>query len=120
MAVAKTGDITGFDEPDAWKKDGDVWVHKGGGFVPYKLGPRGVYTFTVELVKGGGVFHGGRIRWCVEYIDSKNYLLFELDKKNFWAEVVEKGKKLERAKSPAQCRKARKRSPFRSKSRRSM
>jgi len=99
VAVAKPGDITGFTEPDAWKKDGDVWVHKGGGFVPYKLGPRGIYTFTVELVKGGGPFRGGRIRWCVEYVDAKNYLLYELDKKTFWAEVIEKGKKLERAKS---------------------
>jgi hypothetical protein len=99
VAVAKNGDITGFAEPDAWKKDGELWVHKGGGFVPYKLGPRGVYTFTVELLKGGGPFRGGRIRWCVEYVDAKNYLLYELDKKTFWAEVIEKGKKLERAKS---------------------
>jgi hypothetical protein len=99
VAVPKTGDVTGFAEPDAWKKEGDVWIHKGGGFVPYKLGPRGVYTFTVELVKGGGVFRGGRIRWCVEYVDAKNYLLYELDKKTFWAEVIEKGKKLERAKT---------------------
>ena len=98
-AVAKPGDITGFAEPDAWKKEGDVWVHKGGGFVPYKLGPRGVYTFTVELLKGGNAFRSGRIRWCVEYVDAKNYLLYELDKKTFWAEVIEKGKKLERAKS---------------------
>ncbi|HLX45389.1 MAG TPA: PEGA domain-containing protein [Bryobacteraceae bacterium] len=98
-AAPKPGDVTGFAEPDAWKKDGDVWVHKGGGFVPYKLGPRGVYTFTVELVKGGGVFRGGRIRWCVQYVDAKNYLLYELDKKTFWAEVIEKGKKLERAKT---------------------
>jgi hypothetical protein len=35
----------------------------------------------------------------VEYVDAKNYLLYELDKKTFWAEVIEKGKKLERAKS---------------------
>jgi hypothetical protein len=98
-AAPKPGDVTGFAEPDAWKKDGDVWVHKGGGFVPYKLGPRGVYTFTVELVKGGNVFRGGRIRWCVQYVDAKNYLLYELDKKTFWAEVIEKGKRLERAKT---------------------
>ncbi len=88
-----------FEDPDAWKKDGDLWVHRGGGFVPYKLGPKGMYTFTVELVHGGNVFKGGRIRWCVQYVDAKNYLLYELDQKTFWAEVVEKGKKLERAKT---------------------
>lgn len=97
--VLKTGDITGFADPDSWKQENGLWVHKGGGFIPYKLGPKGVYTFTVELVKGGGVFHGGRIRWVTQYVDAKNYLLYELDHKTFWAEVVEKGKKLERAKT---------------------
>lgn len=97
--VIKNGDITGFADPDSWKQENGLWVHKGGGFIPYKLGPKGIYTFTVELIKGGGVFHGGRIRWVTEYVDSKNYLLYELDHKTFWAEVVEKGKKLERAKT---------------------
>lgn len=100
--AAKNGDVTDFEEAGAWKKEGELWVHKGGGFVPYKLGPRGVYNFTVELVKGGGVFRGGRIRWAAQYIDSKNYLLYELDRKTFWGYVVEKGKKLERQKTPLQ------------------
>lgn len=102
VPTAKNGDVTDFEEADAWKKDGGLYVHKGGGFVPYKLGPRGVYTFTVELVKGGSLFRGGRIRWAVQYLDSKNYLLFELDRKTFWASVIEKGKKLERQKTPHQ------------------
>jgi hypothetical protein len=101
-AAPKLGSITDFDEPDAWKQEGELFVHKGGGFVPYKLGPRGVYTFTVELVKGGGLFRGGRIRWAVQYLDSKNYLLYELDRKTFWASVIEKGKKLERQKTSHQ------------------
>ncbi|HML18580.1 MAG TPA: PEGA domain-containing protein [Bryobacteraceae bacterium] len=99
VAAAKNGGIADFEEAGAWKKDGELWVHRGGGFVPYKLGPQGVYTFTVELLHGGNVFKGGRIRWAVQYADAKNYLLYELDKKTFWAEVVEKGKKLERAKT---------------------
>jgi hypothetical protein len=100
--VIKTGDITDFEEAGAWKKEGDLFLHKGGGFVPYKLGPRGVYTFTVELVKGGSLFRGGRIRWAVQYVDAKNYLSFELDRKTFWAYVTEKGKRLERQKTPHQ------------------
>ena len=98
-AVVKNGSIEDFEDPEAWKKDGELWVHRGGGFVPYKLGPQGVYTFTVELLHGGNVFKGGRIRWAVQYVDAKNYLLYELDRKTFWAEVVENGKKLERAKT---------------------
>jgi hypothetical protein len=96
--VVKTGDMSDFDDPSAWKKEGDLWTHKGGGFVPYKLGPKGVYTFTVELVHGGNLFKGGRVRWCLQYVDAKNYLLYEMDKNHFWAEVVEKGKKMERQK----------------------
>jgi PEGA domain len=97
--VLKPGTMADFEDPAAWRKEGELWTHRGGGFIPYKLGPRGVYTFTVELVHGGNVFKGGRIRWAVEYVDSKNYLLYELNDKNFWADVVENGKKLERAKT---------------------
>ncbi|MGH9557866.1 MAG: PEGA domain-containing protein [Bryobacteraceae bacterium] len=94
----KPSGIGDFADPGAWSKEGELWVHKGGGFVPYRLGPTGVYTFTVELVKGRNLFKEGRIRWCVQYLDSRNYLLYELDRRNFWAEVVEKGKKFERQK----------------------
>ncbi len=44
------------------------------------------------------MFRGGRIRWFAAYADPKNYLQYELDQHTFWAEVMEKGKKLERAK----------------------
>jgi hypothetical protein len=83
-----------FADPQSWKKEGANWVHKGGGFVPYKLPPKGVFTFTVQLLKGG------KIRWCLQYLDSKNYLLYEMDRKTFWAEVIQKGQKLERVKAP--------------------
>jgi hypothetical protein len=89
-----------FENAQSWKKDGDNWVHKGGGFVPYKLPPKGVFTFTVELLKGGGVFRAGQIRWCFQYLDSKNYLLYEMDRKTFWAGVIQKGQRLERVKAP--------------------
>jgi hypothetical protein len=87
-----------FEDAQAWTRDGDNWIHKGGGFVPYKLPANGVFTFTAELLKGGGVFHGGQIRWVVQYVDSKNYLLYEMDRKTFWAGVIEKGKRYERVK----------------------
>ena len=89
-----------FEDAPNWKKEGDNWTHKGGGFVPYKLPPKGVFTFTVQLLKGGGVFRAGQIRWCIEYLDPKNYLLYEMDRKNFWAGVLQKGQRLERVKAP--------------------
>ena len=86
-------------DPNAWKQQNGLWVHTGAGFVPYKLKPNGVFTFTVELLKGGNIFRGGRIRWAMQYADAKNYDLFELDKKNFWSKVIVKGKALERPKA---------------------
>jgi len=96
--VVKPGTMADFEDPSAWRREGELWTHRGGGFIPYRLGPKGVYTFTVELVHGGNLFKGGRIRWAVQYVDSRNYLLYELDHKNFWAEVVQNGKKFEREK----------------------
>ncbi len=89
-----------FENAQSWKQEGGSWTHKGGGFVPYKLPPKGVFTFTVQLLKGGGVFRAGQIRWCLQYLDSKNYLLYEMDRKNFWAGVIQKGTRLERVKAP--------------------
>jgi hypothetical protein len=89
-----------FEDAQSWTRDGDNWVHKGGGFVPYKLPAKGVFTFTVQLLKGGGAFRAGQIRWCFQYLDAKNYLLYEIDRKNFWAGVIVKGKRLERVKAP--------------------
>ncbi|MGB7759684.1 MAG: PEGA domain-containing protein [Bryobacteraceae bacterium] len=89
-----------FEDPGSWTKDGDSWVRKGGGFVPFKPTPKGVLTFTVELVKSGGVFHAGQIRWCLQYLDPKNYLLYEIDRKNFRTWVIKNGQRLERAKTP--------------------
>ena len=92
--------MTEFADAQSWTRDGESWVHKGGGFVPYKLPPKGVFTFTVQLLKGGGVFRSGAVRWCVEFVDAKNYLLSELDHKNFWSGVIQKGERYERVKVP--------------------
>jgi hypothetical protein len=91
--VAASG-MAEFEGAQGWKKEGDSWVHKGGGFVPYKVPPKGVFTFTVQLLKGG------KIRWCLQYLDAKNYLLYEMDRKTFWAGVIQKGQRLERVKAP--------------------
>ena len=100
VPVVVTHGMGDFEDPQAWKKDGDIWVHKGGAFLPFKLPDTGVFTFTVQLLKGGSIFSAGKIRWCVEYLDAKNYLLSEMDRKNFWTGVIQKGTRLERRKAP--------------------
>ena len=92
-AAPVTQGMDGFEEPQSWKQEGDAWVRKGGGFAAYHMTPNGTFTFTVPA-RG----RGGAIRWCVQYLDSRNYLLYELDRKTFWAGVVEKGKRYERVK----------------------
>ena len=89
----KAGTMADWEEPAAWKMENGVYLNQAKGFIPYKLPPKGVFTFTVELVKGGSFLHGGRVRWYLNYIDAKNYAQFEMDSKNFWAKVVSKGGK---------------------------
>jgi hypothetical protein len=94
----KTGGMADFDDPNAWSKQGDLWTHKGGGFIPFKLSANGTYTFTVRLLRGGSLFRGGKIRWALQYKDGKNYDLFELDRKTLTSRVIIAGKTYERGK----------------------
>ena len=87
-----------FEDPNAWSKQGDVWTHKGEGVIPYKLPANGTFTFTVRLLRGGSLFRGGRIRWALQYMDAKNYDLFELDRKALASKVIEGGKTYDRGK----------------------
>jgi hypothetical protein len=86
--------MSDWEDNSVWRQDGGIWKHQGAAFIPYKLTPQGVFTFTVQLVKGGNLFRGGKIRWAVNRVDDKNYALYEMDSKNFWSKVVVKGKTL--------------------------
>ncbi len=96
----KTFGMTDWEDNSVWREDNGTWTHKGAGLLFYKVPPKGVFNFTVQLVKGGSIFRGGKIRWVVNYIDNKNYDLFELDNKNFTPKVIAKGKTSERPKTP--------------------
>jgi hypothetical protein len=95
----KVGGMADFEDPSGWTRDGEAWLHKGGNFVSYKLPAKGLFIFTVQLLKGGNIFKGGHIRWYVDYVDPKNYGLFEIDKKTFWAKEVTNGKNKDREKT---------------------
>lgn len=87
-----------FEDPNAWSMQNGLWTHRGAGFIPFKAVPNGTFTFTVELLHGGNFLRGGRIRWALQYIDGRNYDLFELDKKYLYSKVIEAGKTYERDK----------------------
>ncbi len=81
-----------------WAQEDGAWVRKGGNFVVIKSGSvNGTISFTAMLKKGGGFLRGaGKIRWFVDYTDSKNYAVFELDKKNFLSKDVREGRAFDR------------------------
>ena len=93
--VAGVGD---FEDPGAWSKQGDLWTHKGGGFIPFKPAANGTFTFAIRLLRGGSLFRGGRIRWAVQYADARNYDLFEMDRRYLYSKVIINGKVFERGK----------------------
>jgi hypothetical protein len=92
----RIGTMADFEQPEAWRQEDGVWVHRGAAFLTFKTPPRGTFEFTVHLRRGGNLFRGGRARWFVNLTDAKNYALYEIDNNNFWGKVVENGKTLER------------------------
>ncbi len=88
-----------WEHPNEWTPDNGWIVHKGGGFVPFSAHPTvGVFTFSAQLVKGGRVFGGKQIQWYLNYVDSRNYILFQIDKKSLQSKIVTDGKESKRPK----------------------
>jgi hypothetical protein len=98
-APPKVYTMNDFEQPSAWRMMDGVFTHKGAATLLFGPPPRGLVDFTVHLLKGGNVFRGGRVRWVVDYTDSKNYAYFELDDDNFWTKDVVNGKAKERTKT---------------------
>ena len=96
--VPAQGTIADFADPSQWHEENGEFVHHGAAFLPYKLPPAGIFTFTVELLKGGGLFRSGKVRWRLMYIDNRNYAEFEIDRGHFVSRVVRNGKAFERGK----------------------
>jgi hypothetical protein len=85
----------------AWTAEGQEFVRRGGGSVLYKpSGSPGVYSFTLMLAAGGGVFRGKSLEWVLNYHDDRNYVLFHLDKNDFRRIQIVNGKRTELVKKP--------------------
>ncbi|MEP7352744.1 MAG: hypothetical protein ABI824_05885 [Acidobacteriota bacterium] len=109
----RSGTIANFDVPGAWRDEDNIFRHRGAATLTYGILPaNGVFTFTIHLLKGGTVFRGGRVRWFIDYIDAKNYGLYELDDDTLYLRVMENGKILDRGKVPVKIAKGQKRWPL--------
>jgi hypothetical protein len=94
LPLAPSG-MSRWDDPAGWKPDKNGFVHKGGDFVLYGVSPTsGTFAFSVTLQKGH------RLQWVVNYVDSNNYVLFQIDENNFYRTVTHNGQKSDEFKVP--------------------
>jgi len=81
-------DMSKWDDPGAWKQEGASFIHKGGDFVLYRIVPAsGTFVFSAMPAKGRV------LQWVLNYTDSKNYVLFQMDENNFYRTVIRNGQK---------------------------
>ncbi len=89
------GGMSKWDEPGAWKPEKDSFIRKGGDFVLYGAVPAaGTFVFSATPNKGH------LLQWVLNYTDPKNYVLFQMDDKNFYRTVIRNGQKTDEIKVP--------------------
>jgi len=94
FSLAPNG-MSKWDDPGAWKHEGDSFIRKGGDFVLYNVVPAsGTFVFSAMPAKGH------LLQWVVNYTDSKNYVLFQMDDNNFYRTVIRNGEKTDEIKVP--------------------
>ncbi len=87
LSLAPSG-MSKWDDPGAWKHEGDSFIRKGGDFVLYGVVPAsGTFVFSAMLTKGN------LLQWVLNYSDPKNYVLFQMDDNNFYRTVIRNGEK---------------------------
>ncbi len=87
LSLAPNG-MAKWDDPGAWKHEGDSFVRKGGDFVTYGVAPApGTFVFSAMPAKGR------LLQWVLNYSDAKNYILFQMDDKAFYRAVIRNGQK---------------------------
>lgn len=83
----RTGGMADFDEPGQWVPEGGWYQRKGGGVVTYGITPtQGTFSFNISKIKGG------RVQWGVDVQDPRNYVQFQIDRKNFVRREIINGK----------------------------
>ena len=89
------GGMGDWELPAAWRYEGDWYIRKGGNFILYKTVPTsGTFTFNAALRKGK------RLQWVLNYLDDKNYELFQMDENYFYRSQVRAGQETEAVKVP--------------------
>ena len=85
--------MEGWEDPGGWIRAADWYFRRGGEFVPFRVTPTaGTFVFTVRLR------HGKRLQWILRYADARNYVLCQMDRKNFHRRLIAGGRVTELAK----------------------
>src|SRR5581483_808464 len=77
VAVKPADPMEGWVDPKGWNPDAGWYKRKGGGFVLYKT--KCLFQFTARRADRR-FFGSRRLQWVVNYVDQKNYILFQIDK----------------------------------------
>jgi hypothetical protein len=87
LSLAPSG-MSKWDDPGSWKQEKDSYIHKGGDFVLYGAAPAsGTFSFSAMPAKGR------LLQWVLNYTDSKNYILFQMDDNYLYRAVIRNGQK---------------------------
>jgi hypothetical protein len=87
LSLAPSG-MSKWDDPGAWKHEGESFTRKGGDFVLYgDVHTSGTFGFSAMLIKGK------LLQWVLNFSDPKNYVLFQMDDDNFYRTVIRNGEK---------------------------
>ena len=84
--------VSGMERFDAsgWMPQDGWFTRRGGNFVLYNRNAHeGTISFTVRLDGNRNPFSGGsRLNWVVGFADSRNYVLLQVDKDDFYRSAV--------------------------------
>ncbi|HTT18614.1 MAG TPA: hypothetical protein VMG82_06705 [Candidatus Sulfotelmatobacter sp.] len=87
LSLAPNG-MSKWEDPGAWKHEGDAFIRKGGDFVLYGVVPAsGTFIFSAMPAKGH------LVQWVLNYTDPKDYVLCAFDDNNFYRSVIRNGEK---------------------------
>lgn len=87
LSLAPSG-MSKWDDPGAWKPEGDSFIRKGGDFVLYGAVPTsGTFVFSALPARGR------LLQWVLNYTDARNYVLLQMDDNNFYRSVIRNGVK---------------------------
>lgn len=86
LSLAPSG-MSKWEDPGAWKHEGDAYTRKGDDFVLYGVTPAsGTFLFSAMP-------KGRLMQWVLNYTGPNNYMLFQIDDKNFYRSAIRNGQK---------------------------